>query len=165
MYLNIIYIAHRAERGNNMKIVPEAVAKVEISYITKKGHKKYITGDITTLESGDYHFEPTADSGIDDFYFIRDAKLRDYMDFVKIMGNSDFASVRRVYHEAIGYRDNIMMEIRVGISKDELTKDGLIPGKIYSEINKIARCVINSMDDAFEYACRAAELKEIESNN
>lgn len=148
-----------------MRIVPEAVAKVEISYITKKGHKKYITGDITTLESGDYHFEPIADSDIDDFYFIKDAKLRDYTDFVKIMGNSDFASVKRLYHEAIGYRDNVIVDIRVGISKDELTSDGLIPGKIYNEINKIARCVVISMDDAFEYACRAAELKEAESNN
>lgn len=164
MYLNIIYIAHRAERGNNMRIVPEAVAKVEISYFTKKSRKKFMTGDITTLESGDYHFEPTVDSDIDKFYFISEAKLHSYTDSVDIMGDSDFATVRRIYFEVIGYRDNITLEIYVGIPKDELTRDGFIPGRIYSEINKIARCVVTSMADAFDYACRAAELKEDESS-
>lgn len=143
-----------------MRITPNDIAKVEISYFTKKGLRKFMRGYVTTLESGDYHFEPLVDSDIDKFYFIGDATLRDYTDFVNIMGDSDFAFVKRIYREAIGYRDNTTLEIHVGIAKDELTIDGLIPGKIYDEINKIARCVVNSIADAFDYACRAAELKE-----
>lgn len=147
-----------------MRITPNAIAKVEISYFTKKCLREFMRGYITALESGDYHFEPAVDSDIDKFYFIGDATLHSYTDRVDIMGDSDFASVRRIYHEVIGYRDNITLDIYVGISKDELTRDGLIPGRIYSEINKIARCVVNSMADAFDYACRAAELKEDESS-
>lgn len=147
-----------------MRITPNDIAKVEISYFTKKSLRKFMRGYITALESGDYHFEPAVDSDIDKFYFIGDATLHDYTDFVNIMEDSDFASVKRIYREAIGYRDNITLEIYIGIAKDELTIDGLIPGKIYDEINKIARCVVNSMADAFDYACRAAELNEDESS-
>lgn len=52
MYLNIIYIAHRAERGNIMRITPNDIAKVEISYFTKKSLRKFMRGYITALEIG-----------------------------------------------------------------------------------------------------------------
>lgn len=143
-----------------MKYAPNVIASVSISHTTKKLKRKILTGTITKLVGGDYHFDPGFDSDIDEFYGIKDFRLNCYNDSVHIMGDLDFATIRRTYHDLKFAPNSFELSIDTGISKQEIADDGSIPSKVYDEINKIAHCVKESMQDAYDYARRAAALEE-----